>query len=334
MPGLSGEPSSPAARPNNPRTLVNPATSQRRAVIDIGTNSVKLLVADIENGRLTPVSETSTQTRLGAGFYRTRILQPSAIQLTAAAVKEFAKAAADLGASQPRLIATSAARDALNVIDLARAIEQSADLRMEVLSGDKEAEWVFRGVTSDPRLSQSPTLVLDVGGGSTEFVVGDKMIPQFRSSYNLGTVRLLEELRPDDPPGLRQLIWCRVRLREYLRDEVRPVLKPALAACRGPVQLVGTGGTATILARIVGNLAEFDREKIESTVITRQKINELAESHWQMSLAERQKIIGLPPKRADVILTGLAIYEAIMEQFLLDSLVVSTRGLRYWALLQ
>ncbi len=86
---------------------------------------------------------------------------------------------------------------------------------MEILSGDKEAEWVFRGVASNPALARSPVLVLDVGGGSTEFIVGDNAVPQFRSSYSLGTVRLLEQLQPGDPPGLRALLACRVWLRDY-----------------------------------------------------------------------------------------------------------------------
>lgn len=305
----------------------------RRAVIDIGTNSVKLLVADVAGQSLTPVTETSKQTRLGAGFYGTRQLQKSAVASTVEAVKEFAKSAADLGAADMRLIATSAARDAVNGAELAEAIRQGCGLEMDILSGDKEAEWVFRGVTAGTSLAQSPVLVLDVGGGSTEFIVGDHGVPQFRSSYGIGTVRLLEQLRPSDPPGLRALIACRVWLRDFLKAEVLPLLRPALNACQRPVRLVGTGGTATILARIQTGMADFDREKIESTILTLESIRGHLESHWQMTLEQRQKIAGIPAKREDVILTGVAIYEAIMEQFGFNQLSVSTRGLRYWALL-
>jgi exopolyphosphatase/guanosine-5'-triphosphate,3'-diphosphate pyrophosphatase len=305
----------------------------RRAVIDIGTNSVKLLVADVAGQSLTPVSETSKQTRLGAGFYGTRQLQKPAMTLTVEAVTEFARNAADLGAADVRLIATSAARDALNVAELAEAIRQSCGLEMDILSGDKEADWVFRGVTTSPSLAQSPVLVLDVGGGSTEFIVGDHAVPQFRSSYGIGTVRLLEQLRPSDPPGLRALIACRVWLRDFLRAEVVPLLRPALKACQRPVKLVGTGGTATVLARLETGMTGFDRDKIEATTLTLDSIRTHVESHWQMTLEQRQKIPGMPPKREDVVLTGVAIYEAIMEQFGFGQLAVSTRGLRYWALL-
>jgi exopolyphosphatase/guanosine-5'-triphosphate,3'-diphosphate pyrophosphatase len=315
------------------KATVASANLNRRAVIDVGTNSVKLLVGDIAGGTVIPVSEASQQTRLGAGLYSSRRLQRPAIVLTAGAVAEYYKTASELGAARTRVIATSAARDATNVEELAEAIHRACGLNMEVISGDKEADWVFRGVTTNPKLARSPVLILDVGGGSTEIIVGDNAVPQFRSSYSLGTVRLLEQLRPGDPPGLRALIQCRVWLRDFLKAEVAPLLKPALNAQR-PTRLVGTGGTATILARIQVKMADFDRDKIEAGSLTLEGIRRELEAQWQMTQAQRQKIVGLPPNRSDVILTGAAIYESIMEQFGFDHLTVSTRGLRYWALLQ
>ncbi|MGA2747473.1 MAG: Ppx/GppA family phosphatase [Verrucomicrobiota bacterium] len=334
---MTGRAQRPSRLPRGRRpemAIVSGNNPQRRAVIDIGTNSVKLLVADVGGASLVPVTEVSQQTRLGAGLYATRRLQRPAIALTAQACAEFFTTARHLSASSVRIVATSAARDALNVAELADAIRLSCGCDIEVLSGDKEADWVFRGVTSDPKLARCPVLILDAGGGSTELIVGENAVPQFRSSYSLGTVRLLEQLHPSDPPGLRSLLACRLWLRDFLKAQVVPLLKPALSACRPPPQLVGTGGTASILARIEGGMADFDRDKIESIVPTLESIRRHLESQWQMTLAERQKIIGLPPKRGDVILTGMAIYEAIMEQFGFTQLTVSTRGLRYWALLQ
>ena len=306
----------------------------RRAVIDVGTNSVKLLVGDIAGGMVTPVSEASKQTRLGAGLYGARQLQRPAIDLTAEAVAEFSRAASGLGAAPARVIATSAARDAINADELTDAIQRRCGLKMEVLSGDKEADWVFRGVTTNPTLTRSPVLILDVGGGSTEIIVGDNAAPQFRGSYSLGAVRLLELLRPGDPPGLRSLLRCRCWLRDFLKKEVAPLVKPALKSSRRAVRLVGAGGTATILARIEAKMADFDRDKIEVTTLTLDGIRGILESQWQMTQAERRNIVGLPPNRSDVILTGVAIYESIMEEFEFKDLAVSTRGLRFWALLQ
>jgi exopolyphosphatase/guanosine-5'-triphosphate,3'-diphosphate pyrophosphatase len=305
----------------------------RRAVIDIGTNSVKVLVADLRDGHLNPVTEMSRQTRLGAGFYVTHKLQRPAIDLTADTVAEFRDSAAKLGASSIRIIATSAARDARNSVELIDAIRKKTGLETEILSGDKEAEWVFRGVTSNPSLAQSPVLILDVGGGSTEFIVGDHAEPHIRSSFSLGTVRLMEQLRFSDPPGLAALEECRAWLKDFLVKQVVPGIEPALRGCRGPVQLVGTGGTATILARIETKMHGFDRDIIEATQIPLARIQAHLQTQWQMTLEQRQQIIGVPPNRGDVILTGMAIYEAIMIQFGLATLSVSTRGLRYWALL-
>ncbi len=312
--------------------MSNPVPN-RRAVIDVGTNSVKVLVGDVAGSIVTPVLEESKQTRLGAGFYSTRRLQSPAIALTAEAVAQFFKTASEMGATPTRVIATSAARDALNADELTQAIQRACGLNVEVISGDKEADWVFRGVTTDPRLAAAPLLILDVGGGSTEFIVGDHAVPQFRNSYSLGTVRLLEHLRPGDPPGLRALLQCRVWLRDFLKTEVAPLLKPALQS-RPSARLVGTGGTATLLARMEGKMTDFDREKIEAIPLVLENIRRDLESLWQMTHEERQKIAGLPPNRSDVILTGAAIYESIMEQFGFKDLMVSTRGLRYWALLE
>jgi exopolyphosphatase/guanosine-5'-triphosphate,3'-diphosphate pyrophosphatase len=306
----------------------------RRAVIDIGTNSVKVLVADIKDGALIPVCEMSRQTRLGAGFYGTQKLQRPAIALTADAVAEFRASATKLGASAVCAIATSAARDARNADELIIAVRQTAGLETQILTGDMEAEWVFRGVTSAPNLSQSPVLILDVGGGSTEFIVGRQSTPQFRHSYSLGTVRLLEQLHLTDPPGLDALAECRSLLQQFLAKYIVSSVEPALRACSGPVRLIGTGGTATILARIETSMSGFDRDKIEATQISLTRIQSHLREQWQMPLARRLQIPGMPPNRGDVILPGMAIYEAIMTQFGISQLGISTRGLRYWALLR
>jgi len=308
--------------------------AQRLAVIDVGTNSVKLLVADVAGASITPVAEESNQTRLGAGFYASRQLTASAIAKTAAVVAQYADKAKKLGAKYIRLIGTSAARDALNSYDLFIAIQGSSGLQMQILSGPEEADWAFRGVATNPALAHEPVLVLDVGGGSTEFIVGENSTPQFSHSYLLGTVRLLEQLQPSDPPGLDALARCRAGLRDFLDKQVVPELGPALQKCASPPQLVGTSGTVSILARMHAKADGFDRNAIEATILPAERLSELLQELWQLPLAQRRKIPGLPPDRADVIATGIAIYEAIMVRFGFRNLRISTRGLRYWALLQ
>ena len=308
----------------------------RRAVIDIGTNSVKLLVADVGVAGVVPLHETAEQTRLGRGFYETRILQPAAITATAQAVATFARQASELGASYVRVFATSAARDAKNPGELLLAVDAACGLRVEIISGEQEAEWVFRGVTSDPVLARQPLLLLDVGGGSTEFILGQGEHKHFRQSFPLGAVRLLEALPHGDPPKPAELAACRVWLREFLATQVAPQLELALARERsqGRLLLIGTGGSASVLAGMETGLTKFDRRKIEDTRLSAQRLTEWVERLWRLPIVERRQIPGLPPPRADVMLSGAAIFEAAMNVLHFPELRITTRGLRFAAVLE
>jgi len=305
----------------------------RRAVIDVGTNSIKLLVADVRGHDVQPVLEESRQTRLGKGFYATHRLQPESIAHTAAAVWEFAEIARERNSHSIRIIATSAARDAVNPTDLTNAIEHASGLKTEIISGAREAEWAFQGVTTDAELATHPLLLLDVGGGSTEFILGHGAKKHFAHSFPLGTVRLMEKFPHGDPPMRGEFTTCRDWLKNFLHHEVRPQLEPALKNEAGEIQLVGTGGTTSILARIEKKLDRFDREKIERTVLSFEQVVAQRKNLWKLPLAERKEIPGLPKLRADVILTGVLIYEAVMEEFSFKELHVSTRGLRFAAVM-
>ena len=311
-----------------------PMPSQCRAVIDVGTNSVKLLVAQVSGRRVEPLLEQSEQTRLGSGFYETHRLQPATIAHTARAVGEFARRAAEWSAVSTRVIATSAARDALNQGKLLEAIRTASGLEVEVISGEQEADWAFRGVGSTPLLAGRPLLIVDVGGGSTEFILGEGDHQQFGHSFPLGTVRLMEHLPHADPPTGHEWDRCRATLADFLEQHIRPVIDPELRLLSArAVQLVGTGGTASILARIELRLPSYDRERIEALLLAREQVRQQRERLWNLPLAEREQIAGLPADRADVILTGVAIYEVLMESFGFPDLRVSTRGLRFAAVM-
>ncbi len=309
----------------------------RRAVIDVGTNSIKLLVADVSGRDVRPVHEESRQTRLGRGFYETRRLQPDTIAHTTEAVWEFANTAREKNSDSIRVIATSAARDAMNPRDLTNAIERASDLKVEIISGEREAEWVFKGVTTDAELAGQPLLLLDVGGGSTEFILGQGEHKHFAHSFPLGTVRLLEKFPHSDPPTRGEFTACRGWLKSFLQTEVRPQIDPALRrearGSSGEIQLVGTGGTTSILARIENKQDRFDRERIEATRLSLEQVKAHRRRLWRLPLAERKEIPGLPKLRADVILTGVAIYEAVMTEFGFKQLRISTRGLRFAAVM-
>jgi exopolyphosphatase/pppGpp-phosphohydrolase len=359
----------------------------RRAVIDVGTNSVKLLVADVAGREIRPVREQSQQTRLGHGFYKTHRLKPDAITATATAVAGFAALAREAQAASIRVLATSAAREAVNRDELTTAIEQAAGLKVEAISGEQEAELGFQGVTTDPQLAQAPLLLMDVGGGSTQFIFGRGGRTHFRHSFPLGSVRLLETLPCSDPPKPAELAACRQWLKYFLQTEVRPKLIPEigdgkqraeaepsltvpdrwkpdgaaddpspalkgtlspsdgerdgvrglatvhLARSGGAVQLVGVGGAATILACMEAKLEAFDRTRIEATRLSAARVSWHLDRLWSLPLEERKKTIGLPRNRADVILMGVAIYQAVMEEFGFRELRVSTRGLRFAAVM-
>ena len=305
----------------------------RRAVIDVGTNSVKVLVADVEGRLVTPLWETSEQTRLGRGFYEDHRLQPEPIAATAAAVARFAEAARGRGAASVRIVATSAARDALNRDELLGAIHAASGLVTEVISGGTEADWAFAGVCSAPGLAEQRLLVLDVGGGSTEFILGTLGRIDFRGSFALGSVRVSERLRPGDAPSGADLASCRAWVRGLLGEWVAPDLRRAFATQGMPERVLGVGGSSALLALVKHACPEFDRELVESTCFPRAELSALVERLWSLPLAERRLLPGLPPERADVILTGSVIYEAVLEVFDLPELGVSTRGLRFAALM-
>ncbi len=310
----------------------------RRAVIDVGTNSIKLLVAEVAGHSVRPMIEESKQTRLGQSFYQTHRLQAGPIASTAAAVADFVAKARRQEASVIRIIATSAAREAVNAAELTAAIENACGLPVEVISGDQEADWAFQGVTTDAALAREPLLLIEVGGGSTEFILGHGEQRDVRQSFALGTVRLLEQIPHSDPPRPEELTTCRESIRMFLRNEVQPQLEPAMRrerkySSRGSLPVVGTGGTASILGCIEARLKTFDRERLEATRLSLKRLHWHVEHLWELPLAERKEVVGLPRNRADVILTGAAIYEGILDQLGFPELRISTRGLRFGAVL-
>ncbi len=311
--------------------VVPPASGVvRRAVIDIGTNSVKLLVADVVGGRVETVLERSEQTRLGSGFYTDYRLRTENIAATARVVAEFASLAQEQGSRTPRVIATSAAREAVNAEELLAAIQQIVGLHTEVISGDQEAEWVYQGAMQGLEAGDDLFLVMDLGGGSTEFILGHGGHQATRCSVKLGTVRWLERMPPSDPPIAAELESCRADLREFIAKEVEPLLTVAWNSLgRRPGCLIGTGGTSTILARMEKRLVVHDRQRIEGTLLTPAQVRARVEELWRLPLARRREVVGLPANRADVMLFGATIYEAVLEQLRIAKLRVSARGLRH-----
>jgi exopolyphosphatase/guanosine-5'-triphosphate,3'-diphosphate pyrophosphatase len=308
--------------------------SECRAVIDIGTNSVKLLVAEVTGRQVKPLCNRSEVTRLGQDSHGRGCLQSEAIARTAQVVAGFASIARAFRPDSFRVVATSAAREASNQAELINAIEQAAGLRTNVISGDQEAEWVFRGVSSDPKLAGTPLFIVDVGGGSSEVILGEQSSIYYRRSFAIGALRLFELLKPADPPSALDLAQCRAALNDFLHWEVAPELEPLLRAFRPRMpRLVGTGGSAAVLARIISAKAEKLADLDKSVFVKAKQVRIAVELLWSYSTEQRLKINGLPGKRADVILTGAAVFETFLTRFDFPQLTVSRRGLRHGVLL-
>ena len=302
----------------------------RRGVIDIGTNSVKLLIADLRGDEISPHLETSRQTRLGRGLYSGGKLQAEPIQATVAAVNELLALAKANDCSDTRIIATSAVRDSSNPAELLDALGQAVD----VLSGDNEARLVFAGVMGCPRLAESAALVIDVGGGSTEFIVGDASGMRFHKSLPLGSVRLMERHAVSDLPTTGEQETIHNTIGENLSETALPGLREQLNTLgqASPITMIGSGGMAGILANMELADDNYDRERMESVVLPLDRVTAWRERLWGLTLARRREISGLPPKRADVALFGSLIYEQAMRQLGFAALRVSTRGIRFGVL--
>ena len=302
----------------------------RRGVIDIVTNSVKLLISDLRGAIIEPLLETSRQTRLGQGLYADGKLQAEPIRATVAAVNELLALAKQNDCGDTRIIATSAVREATNAGELLEALGQG----VEVLSGDDEARLAFDGVLSCPRLAKRPALVVDVGGGSTEFIVGDAGGMRFHLSLPLGSVRLMERHPAGDPPTADECAAVREATDTQLRAREVPELRRQIAAFgqAAPVQLVATGGVASILAMMELGIDDHDRERMEAVGLSVERVAAWRGRLWGLRLARRREITGLPANRADVALYGSLIVEQSMRQLGFDALRVSTRGIRFGVL--
>ena len=186
----------------------------RRAVINIGTNSVKLLVADVQDGKITPVVSKDQTSRLGEGVHESKRLSPAAIARTVTTIGQLIADAKKLGALEIIALTTSAARDAANGDEFLQAVHNQCGLEVQVISGDQEAGLIFRGVSNDPTWEDKPILVMDVGGGSAEFIQGQTGRMEFFQSLPLGALRLTEQFGEN-----RFAELC-----DYLRATLRPVL--------------------------------------------------------------------------------------------------------------
>ena len=284
------------------------------AAIDCGTNSTRLLVAD-DHGRT--LDRLMRITRMGEGVDRTGRLAPAAIERTLAVLREYREAMDRQGVDKVRIAATSAARDAANRDELFDAIEGVVGTRPELLSGDEEGALSFAGAVSELDPADGPFLVTDIGGGSTEFVVGATE-PLAVASLDIGCVRITEKLLHSDPPSPEELSNAVGIVHEHLKDLQRemPLVDEA-------ERLVGLAGTVATMAAVEIGLPAYDRDRIHHFVLTRRAAEDVFRTLATEPRADRIHNPGLEEARADVIVGGAVILVAIMRHFDLDECLVS-----------
>ncbi len=298
----------------------------RVAAIDCGTNSIRLLVADVDpsTGELVDLDRRMTIVRLGQGVDRTGRLAPEALERTFAACRDYAAIIKEHGAERLRFVATSASRDAENRDEFVRGVMDILGVEPEVVTGDQEAEFSFTGATKELVGREDlhrPYLVVDIGGGSTEFVVGEEHVRAARS-VDVGCVRMTERhLVRDgvvsDPPSEQQIAAMRADIEAALdlAEETVPL--------REARTLVGLAGSVTTVSAIAQNLPEYDSARIHHSRITHDQVREITDWLLRSTHAERATVPSMHPGRVDVIAAGALVLLAVMERVGAEEVVVS-----------
>lgn len=279
-----------------------------KAAVDIGTNSIRMMIGFSTEGKVKVINQMVEETRLGVGITGKRLL-PESMERTIQVLKKYRQAADNYSVTDTCVIATSAVRDAVNRNEFCQKIKDSTGWDVRVLTGEEEAAFAFRGaVTLLPSISGMPA-VIDIGGGSTEIIFSTEQ-GVIGSSVNIGAVRLKENL---------------LTIRELEELLLPPVQK--LISTKEEISLIGVGGTATTAAAISYGVVKYDRENVQGKILSLSDLEKMKRELDNMSPDERKKVIGLPPKRADIISPGLQILITVLRLLRADRVIVSDAGI-------
>ena len=294
--------------------------AKRVAVIDVGTNSTRLLVADVAGGRVSPLERRSTVTRLGRGVDLSGHLAHEAIEDVCAAIGDYVGILQELGAETIDAIATSAVRDADNGSAFIAELRERFALSARVLDGEEEARATYLGATSE-QMPTEPTLVIDIGGGSTELIVGTGDEISFHDSLQAGVVRHSERCIASDPPTAGEL--------EALATDVRGLILGSVGSGIEAEHGIAVAGTPTSLAAVEMELEPYDPSRVHGHVLTLPSIQRMLSQLASVPLAERVEIPGLHPARAPTIVAGVVILVEAMRAFALEAITVSEHDILY-----
>jgi exopolyphosphatase/guanosine-5'-triphosphate,3'-diphosphate pyrophosphatase len=299
------------------------ASVRRLATVDLGTNTVRLLVVETDGTAWRRIGQDQRVTRLGEGQARAGRLLAGPMQRTVDAVAAFVAAARRLGASQVRIVATSAVREAANRAEFERRVEAATGAAVEVVSGEDEARLTLEGVAASLPALRGDFVLFDVGGGSTEFVLARGGVASAAVSLRLGVVALAERFAGPGPVDEARLAAMRRHVDGCLAEGV-----PAAIAEGGAPSLVGTAGTVTTLAALDLGLAAYDPDRVHGHVLARAAVERLLHRLAPLTAAGREALPGVERGRGDLLIAGIAIVLSALDRLGFGALTVSDRGLR------
>jgi exopolyphosphatase/guanosine-5'-triphosphate,3'-diphosphate pyrophosphatase len=292
------------------------------ASIDIGSNTLRLLVGMIEGQKIVRMRCEMVITRLAAGIGETGLLNPDNMEKTVSVLKAFSDIISAYGISHIRAVGTSALREAKNSGEFLQRVLSETGINIEVISGEEEAELTARGVMFDMPERDS-SFIVDIGGGSAEWIFCRNSSPVGMGTISTGVVKLFDNHMKSDPPSKADILSLKKEL-----DTVLSGLKTNIGhLINRSTVFIGTAGTVTTLAAIDIGFETYDHEKIHKHNLTLQRLHEMSERLLELPLSERKKIIGLEPERADLIIPGILFTINIMELFGFDNILVSDNGL-------
>jgi exopolyphosphatase/guanosine-5'-triphosphate,3'-diphosphate pyrophosphatase len=298
----------------------DPTSPEKVASIDIGTNTILLLIAKVEDGKIRPLFEIETIARLGEGLQKNGTLLQKAMERGLQTLSQYLKSCQEMEVQKIFAAGTSALREARNSEDFLERVQENLSLSIDVISGEEEAQLSFLAVSRDLSEMKKPILVVDVGGGSTEFILGIDDQIESLISLPLGSVRLTEQFLHSAP--VREEEW------NEMEKKIRELLVN-IPHSKEPLTMVAVGGTATTLGSVEQGLDHFIAERIHHFVLGREALKNQLLIYRSKTTEERKKIPGLPVARADVILAGGAILYLTMEELRCLSVLISCHGLRY-----
>ena len=298
----------------------NPSSVTRVASIDIGTNTILLLIAEVGEGEINPLFEMETVVRLGENLQKTGVISSQAMDRGLQTLTQYLKQCQVWEVQKLFAVGTSALREAKNSEVFLRLVKEKLNLSIEVISGEEEAQLSFLAVAKDLQEQEKSILVVDGGGGSTEFILGRGDQISRWISLPLGSVRFTEEFLHSDP--VQEEEW------QKMEQEIRKLLIN-IPHSKEPLSIVAVGGTATTLASVEQGLEDFIAERIHHFVLEKEALKNQLLLYRTKTIEERKKISGLPMARADVILAGAAILYLTMEEVKRPSVLISCHGVRH-----